>query len=129
MNLQTTGRSILPVFCASAFLWPFAILDAAPQHFEKHFPVKGRPVIVMQNIANGRIEVNSWKNPEVVVVATQPSNKVSIETEQADNRVDITTNMLDLSAQPNELEANFQLTVPENSELQLKTQTGLIYVE
>jgi len=28
-----------------------------------------------------------------------------------------------------ELEANFQLTVPEEAELQLRTQTGLVYVE
>ncbi len=37
--------------------------------------------------------------------------------------------MLDNSAPANELEANFQLTVPEEAELQLRTQTGLVYVE
>jgi DUF4097 and DUF4098 domain-containing protein YvlB len=36
---------------------------------------------------------------------------------------------LDAAAQPLELEANLQLTVPEETELQLKTETGLIYVE
>jgi DUF4097 and DUF4098 domain-containing protein YvlB len=65
----------------------------------------------------------------VIVSATQASNKIRIETEQADERVDIIATVLDNSAPANELEANFQLTVPEEAELQLRTQTGLVYVE
>jgi len=49
--------------------------------------------------------------------------------EQAGDRIDVTANILDASAQPRELEASLQLTVPEETELQLKTETGLIYVE
>jgi DUF4097 and DUF4098 domain-containing protein YvlB len=49
--------------------------------------------------------------------------------EQAGDRIDVTANILDSSAQPAELAANLQLTVPEETELQLKTETGLIYVE
>jgi DUF4097 and DUF4098 domain-containing protein YvlB len=45
------------------------------------------------------------------------------------DRVDVTSNILDPAGQPLELEANLQLTVPEETELQLKTETGLIYVE
>ena len=123
------GRGILAVLAAAVLLSPSASVQAAPQHFEKHFAVKGRPVIVLQNVANGRIEVKSSKNAEVIVSATQASNKISIETEQAGERVDITATVLDNSAPANELEANFQLVVPEEAELQLRTQTGLVYVE
>jgi DUF4097 and DUF4098 domain-containing protein YvlB len=125
---NTVGRFILPVLSAGVLLWPVASFGAA-QHFEKHFAVKGRPVVVIQNVANGRIEVKSSKNPEVVVAGTQASNKISVETEQVDNRVDVTASILDLAAQPEELEANFLLTVPEETELQLKTEKGLVYVE
>jgi DUF4097 and DUF4098 domain-containing protein YvlB len=86
-------------------------------------------VVVLQNVANGRIEVKSSKNSEVVVSATQASNKIGIVAEQAEERVDVTASVLDSSAPANELEANFQLTVPEEAELQLRTQTGLVYVE
>lgn len=120
---------MLPVLAAGVLLLPCAFVQAAPQHFEKHFAVKGRPVIVLQNVANGRIEVKSSKNAEVIVSATQASNKIGIDTEQADERIDITATVLDSSAPANELEANFQLTVPEEAELQLRTQTGLVYVE
>jgi DUF4097 and DUF4098 domain-containing protein YvlB len=129
MSLKTVGRGMVPLLGAGVLLLPCAFVQAAPQHFERRFAVKGRPVIVLQNVANGRIEVKSSKNSEVIVSATQASNKIAIETEQADERVDIIATVLDNSAPANELEANFQLTVPEEAELQLRTQTGLVYVE
>jgi hypothetical protein len=128
MKWGMMARGILPVLGAG-MLFGAAQAAAAPQHFERHFAVKGRPVVVIQNVANGRIEVKSWTNPEVVVAATQASNKIRIDTEQAGERVDVTATIADNSAPPNELEANFQLTVPEETELQLRTQTGLVYVE
>jgi DUF4097 and DUF4098 domain-containing protein YvlB len=129
MSLQKIGRSILPVLGVGVLLWPAAPAQAAGQHFEKHFAVKGRPVVIMQNIANGRIDVKSSKNPEVVIAGTQASNKINVETEQVGDRIDVSTTILDAAAQAGELEANFQITVPEETELQLRTQTGLIYVE
>jgi DUF4097 and DUF4098 domain-containing protein YvlB len=86
-------------------------------------------VVVIHNVANGRIEVKSWKNKEVDVLASQTSGKIGFEMEQAGDRIDVTATILDASAQPRELEASLQLTVPEETELQLKTETGLIYVE
>ena len=121
-------RNTMPAVGACLFLWPIGA-SAAGQHLEKHFPVQGRPVVLIQNVANGRIEVKSWKNPEIVVTGTRASDKITVEFEQAGDRVDVTSSILDSSAQPQELETNLQLTVPEETELQLKTQTGLIYVE
>ncbi len=128
MKWETMARGFLPVLGAG-MLFGAAHAAAAPQHFERHFAVKGRPVVVIQNIANGRIEVKSSKNPEVVVAATQASNKINIDVEQAGERIDVTAAITDNSGAANELEANFQLTVPEETELQLRTQTGLVYVE
>jgi DUF4097 and DUF4098 domain-containing protein YvlB len=129
MKRKTIQCGIWPVLVTGTLLWPATPIQAAPQHFEKHFPMKGRPVVVLQNVATGRIEVKSWKNPEIVVAATQASEKVSIQAEQAGERIDITATPLDGAATPAELEANFQLTVPEETELQIKTQNGLTYVE
>jgi DUF4097 and DUF4098 domain-containing protein YvlB len=128
MKWEMMARGILPVLAAGMLFSP-AQAPAAPQHFEKHFAVNGRPVVVIQNVANGRIEVKSWKNSEVVVGATQASNKIAIDTEQAGARIDVTATIADNAAPASELEANFQLTVPEETELQLRTQTGLVYVE
>jgi len=120
--------ALLPIFGAGMLMVP-VVSFAAPQKIEKHFTVKGHPVVMIQNVADGRIEVKSWKNSEVVVNASQPSNKVGLDMEQADDRIDVIANILDTSAPQSELSENIQLTVPEQTELQIKTQTGLIYVE
>jgi len=128
-GLNVISCGVFPVLAVGVLLLPSTPVQAAPQHFERHFAVKGRPVVILQNVANGRIEVKSSKNSEVVVVATQASNKIGIVAEQAEERIDVTATILDNSAPTNELEANFTLTVPEETELQLKSQTGLVYVE
>ncbi len=125
---QNFASALLPLISAGMLLMPFASF-AAGQKVERHFAVKGRPVVMIQNVANGRIEVKSWKNPEVVVSASQPSNKIALDMEQADNRIDVTASVLDSSAQESDLSENIQLTVPEETELQIKSQSGLIYVE
>lgn len=125
-------RSVLPVFTpllsAGMFLMPFAS-PAVGEKIEKHFTVKGRPIVMIQNVADGRIEVKSWKNPEIVVSAAGSSNKIGLEMEQADDRIEVTARILDGNAQASDLTENIQLTVPEETELQIKTQSGLIYVE
>jgi hypothetical protein len=129
MSSLMMKQCILPVLGAGILLWATAPANAAGQHVERHFTVQGRPVVVIQNIADGRIEVKSWKNSEVVVSGARTSDKIGIDMEQVGDRIDVTTNILDSTAQPPETQANLQLTVPEETELQLKTQTGLIYVE
>ena len=129
MGTRMMGRSILLAVSAPAILSWGVAANATGQRVEKHFAVQGRPVVVIQNVANGRIEVKSSKNLEVVVIASQTSNKISFAMEQAGDRIDVTASILDLTAQPLELETSFQLTVPEETELQLKTENGLIYVE
>jgi DUF4097 and DUF4098 domain-containing protein YvlB len=125
---SSVKRGLLPILGAAAFLCS-GLPAAAGQHLEKHFAVNARPVVVIHNVANGRIEVKSWKNAEVDVAASQTSDKIGFDMEQAGDRIDVTANILDAAAPALELEASLQLTVPEETELQLKTETGLIYVE
>jgi DUF4097 and DUF4098 domain-containing protein YvlB len=124
-------KKVVPVLFSifgAGMLLPLASF-AAGQKVERHFTVKGHPVVMIQNVANGRIEVKSWKNSEVVVSASQGSDKVGLDMEQADDRIEVTASILNASAQESDLSENIQLTVPEETELQIKTQTGLIYVE
>jgi DUF4097 and DUF4098 domain-containing protein YvlB len=127
---KVSERSASSLLTAGLFLSLAAPAFAgSPEHQERHFAVKGRPLVVLQNIVDGRIEVKSWKNPEVVVASSAVAENVAIEIEQAGDRIDVSASALTASSQPHDVEANFQLTVPEDAELQLKTQTGLIYVE
>src|ERR1700720_4481170 len=129
MNAQMISRSILPVLGAGVFLWTAGSAAGTTQTFEKHFPVKGHPEVCIHHIGDGRIEVKPTKNSEVIVAGTKASSKVSLDTDNAGDRIDVSANVVDVSAQPGELQVNFQLSVPEETELELKTQTGLIYVE
>lgn len=108
-----------------------ALAGTTEQQEEHHFTVKDHPVVIINNIVNGRIEVKSWKNSEVVVTTTSVPGKVAIDSEQVGDRIDINaTSLVNAApAEPHEVEANFQLVVPEQTELQLRTQTGLILVE
>jgi DUF4097 and DUF4098 domain-containing protein YvlB len=120
--LSVFGVGLL--FCAAA-----ASANNTEQQ-ERHFKVKDHPLVILDNIVNGRIEVKSWKNQEVVVTSTTVPGKVSVDLEQVGDRIDINASALvSSSPDPHDLEADFQLTVPEQTELQLKTQTGLILVE
>jgi Putative adhesin len=130
MQPTTKHRQSLSVWSAGLILFAASTaIAASPEHQERRFSVKGHPVVVLQNIVNGRIEVKSSKNPEVIVSSTSIADKVAIDIEQVGDRIDISASSLSSSPLPHEVEANFQLTVPEQTELQLKTQTGLIYVE
>jgi DUF4097 and DUF4098 domain-containing protein YvlB len=129
---QNIVRGLLSVLGAGLFLYAGAptVAGTTEQQEERHFTVKERPVVVINNIVNGRIEVKSWKNSEVVVTTTMVPGKVAVDAEQVGDRIDINaTSLVNAAQQPHEVEANFQLLVPEQTELQLRTQTGLILVE
>jgi DUF4097 and DUF4098 domain-containing protein YvlB len=129
MGTRLMGRSSALIFAAAVVVSLSTTASAANQRTEKHFAVKSRPVVAIQNVADGRIEVKSSKNPEVVVVANQNSNKINFDMEQVGDRVDVTASTVDASAEPQELQTSLLLTVPEETELQLKTENGMIYVE
>ncbi|GAC1662571.1 MAG: hypothetical protein NVS9B4_16460 [Candidatus Acidiferrum sp.] len=129
MNMNPFTRSLLPVVSSAFLLWPALPAVAAGSRLERHLTVTGHPVVVIKNIGNGRIEVKSAKNSEVSVSADRTSDKVAVDIEQAGDRVEVTSTVVDRNAQPSETEVDYQLTVPEETELQLTTQTGLIYVE
>src|SRR5262245_41763035 len=103
MMLSLRGRHFfpllgIPVLGAGVLFCAAPQAEGTTQHFEKHFPVKGRPVVCIHNIANGRIEVKSTKGPEVVVAGTQASTKVSLETESAGDRIDVSASAVDPNA-------------------------------
>ena len=118
----------IPLALAAALLLPLAA-PASAHRIEKHFTVQGRPVVTVNSNARGRIEVKSWKKPEVVVVGNHTSDKVEVDTKQADNRIEVTTHILSEKVRPTDLDANYEITVPEESQLQIRTDSGLVIVE
>jgi DUF4097 and DUF4098 domain-containing protein YvlB len=128
-NSRLYPRQSLSVWGAGLLLFAASTaIAASPDHQERRFTVTGHPVVILQNIVNGRIEVKSSKNEEVIVSSTAPADKVAVDIEQVGDRIDINASSLQ-SSRAEDPVADFQLTVPEQTELRLKTQTGMIYVE
>jgi DUF4097 and DUF4098 domain-containing protein YvlB len=107
------------------------LLAAAPavyaHHVEKSFNVTTRPVVSVRN-DNGKISIKSWQKNEVQVVADHASTKVEVDADQRGNRIDISTHVLYQSVTPEELKADFEISVPEETELQIKNDAGNIVV-
>ena len=78
---------------------------------------------------NGKIAVKSWQKNEVVVVADHTSEKTEVDADQAGNRIDVITHHVVQNATPDELLANYEITVPEETELQVRTDSGWVIVE
>jgi DUF4097 and DUF4098 domain-containing protein YvlB len=116
---------------AAFFLLPLVLFAAAPaqaHRLEKTFTVDGRPVITLRN-AQGKIQVKSWKRSEVVIIADHASPRVEVDAEQRGNQIELVTHLLDENVGPSELTADYQISVPEESELQIKNDSGSVYVE
>ncbi len=126
---QLVRRFGTAVVALSALLFALAI-PASAHRIEKRYTVSGRPIISVTNSnARGRIEVTSWKKPEVVVIGNHTSDKVEVDTEQAGNRIEVTTHVLDQNIAAADRQADYTITVPEESELQVRTDSGLVIVE
>lgn len=118
-------RTSLPLAAATFFL---LAIPASAHRVEKRFAVEKRPVISVRN-SQGRIEVKSWKKPEVVVIGNHASSKVEVDTVQSGNRIEVKTHLLTENLQPADLQADYTITVPEESELQLRNDSGTLVVE
>src|SRR3974377_2024514 len=85
-----TKRSVVAVSGIGLLLCAGSLTRATtPRPQEENFKGKDRPLVVLQNIVDGRIEVKSWKNQEVVVTSSAAPEKVAIEVEQVGDRIDI----------------------------------------
>lgn len=96
-------------------------------HLQKQFEVQPHPLITFHN-PSGKVTVVSWDKPEVLVVADHDSPKIEVDAEQMGNRIDILTHQLADQINPDELRANYTITVPEDAKLQIHNDSGEVTV-
>ncbi len=105
----------------------FSAAPAFAQRLEKHFKVEAHPVINIHN-PNGSITVRAWTKSEVMVVANRAADQVDIEIEQTGNRVDIMSHPVLEDAPAATLRADYEISVPQDAELQIHDDTGGVNV-
>jgi len=107
------------------------ILAASPaqaERIEKHFAVQSKPKITVRN-SNGRILVKAWTKPEVLVAWTSASGRTAVETELAGNRVEVATQFNGDGTSADDSKTDFEITVPVESELSVRTDSGNVTVD
>jgi DUF4097 and DUF4098 domain-containing protein YvlB len=102
-------------------------VPASANRLEKHFAVEARPIVTVHN-PNGTITIRSWNKPEVVVIANHSSDKVEVDAEQLGNRIELLTHTLSDSIAPDDLHADYEVTVPEDAELEIHNDAGSVDV-
>jgi DUF4097 and DUF4098 domain-containing protein YvlB len=129
MNVTLSLRATKSA-AAAAWIAAGVCFFAAPafgHHLEKHFTVDGHSVVTIHN-PNGTITIHSWNKPEVMVSADHASDRVEVDATQMGNRIDLVTHTLANSVTPEEFEANYQISVPQDAELQIHDDSGLVEV-
>ena len=101
---------------------------AQTRRFERHFTVQGKPVITVQN-ATGRIQVRAWDKQEVLIAGQKASSSVQVDTEQVGNRIEVVTHVISGNSNPEALRADYDISVPVESELQVRSDSGNVTVD
>jgi DUF4097 and DUF4098 domain-containing protein YvlB len=93
----------------------------------KHFKVDAHPVVTIHN-PNGAVVVRAWTKSEVMVVAQRASDSVEVDAEQNGNRVDVLSRQVADSAAPGDLRTDYEISVPQDAELQIHDDSGGVNV-
>jgi DUF4097 and DUF4098 domain-containing protein YvlB len=101
--------------------------SAATDRLVRHFKVDAHPVVTLHNPI-GTVTVRAWTRPEVMVVASRASDQVEVAAGQTGNRVDITTHQALDTVAPEDLRADYEISVPEDAELQIHDDSGAVSV-
>jgi len=130
---MNTRRLLLSGSAAAAgamTLWLLASpASAQTRRVEKRFSVAERPVVILHN-PSGRIHVKAWDRNEIVILGQFAGSRVLVETEQVDNRVEVVTRVAGPpSSSPGDSRVDFEITVPSQTELQVRTDSGSVTVE
>jgi DUF4097 and DUF4098 domain-containing protein YvlB len=130
MSTQPTLRSHRDWRIASSLLPAILLLIPSPasaDRIERHYKVEPHPIVSIHD-PNGSVTVRAWTKSEVMVIATRLSDRVEVDTEQNGNRVDILTHQISDNASPADMRADFEISVPEDAELQIHNDSGGVNV-
>jgi DUF4097 and DUF4098 domain-containing protein YvlB len=129
MNLQPT-RSQHYWKTAGVLVPGLLLLSALPtsaDRLERHFKVEPHSVVTIHN-PNGTVTVRAWTKSEVMVIAKRSTEQVAVDAEQTGNRVDVLTRQVSDTASPDDLRTDFEISVPEDTELEIHNDSGGVNV-
>ncbi len=120
-------RAHRTVQLALVVLLASVIFATAETRKEFRFTVGTKPSISITN-QYGPIDVRPSVGNQVIVVAILHSDKVEIDHDQSGSRVDITTHLL-TDANPENAKVDYQVQVPADASVTLRSVSGPIHAE
>lgn len=102
-------------------------LPAAAHRVQDRFKVSSHPVVTLHN-SSGKVTIRSWQKSIVQVVANHKSRKVQISAQKKGNMVLVSTRILTDNVTPADLQANYQITVPQETNLSVHNDSGMVKV-
>ena len=73
--------------------------------------------------------MKAWDKHEIMVVAQPASNNVEVDTEQVGNRIEVVTRIMGSHPVPSDINTDYEISVPTETELQIRTDSGAVTVE
>src|SRR5580704_3655991 len=122
-NHWKTAGLLVPglLLCSSAY--------AAIDRTEQDFKVVAHPVVTIHD-PNGMVTVRAWTKSDVMVISKRATSQVEVDAEESGNRVDILTHAVADTggASPDDLRVDFEISVPEDAELEIHDDSGGVNV-
>jgi len=112
---------------APAVATDLAAPAVAPHRLDKRFTVDGRAMVTVRN-AQGAVTVKSWERSDVEIIATHSSDAVEVDAVQNGNRIEVVTHVLKQGVSPADMQANYEIHVPEETEMEIKNDSGFVSV-
>jgi DUF4097 and DUF4098 domain-containing protein YvlB len=100
----------------------------ASRRLDQRFQVDGRAMVTLRN-AQGRVVVKSWERSDVEIIAERASDGVEVDAVQHGNRIEVVTHALQPGLASPDLQANYEIHVPEETELEIKNDRGSVAVQ
>jgi DUF4097 and DUF4098 domain-containing protein YvlB len=114
-------------FCLVLML-SLAVFSLAADRIERIFPVSKTPSLMLTNYT-GSVSVKGWQASEIKIICTKYSQNVEIDTESNANRVRVATHVFDKLAAAERARVDYQIFVPEESNLDIRSNMGTVEVE
>jgi hypothetical protein len=124
---MTSGRSIGGAMISFLLFWSATFFLAADR-IEKVFPVSKNPSLMLTNYT-GNVSVKGWQNPEIKVICSKDSSNVEIDTESTGSKVRVATHVFDKLAATEKARVDYQIFVPEESSVDIRSNMGTVEVE
>ncbi|HXW55938.1 MAG TPA: hypothetical protein VEJ67_09335 [Candidatus Cybelea sp.] len=120
-SVKNWNPAWLPILAALAL----GASPASARQIQKQFQVGDRPIVTIHN-PNGTVTVKAWTKSEVLVMADLASSETEVGAEQNGDHIDIVT--VGDNVSPDDLRTDYQVNVPENAEVQIHDDYGLVSV-